>query len=357
MGFAMLKRITLFLFMVFNLNIYSQVVIKDEIVLDEITEQERGTESINLVMPFYGRVYSEIPYQWNHWTSGAIKISRGAGNQLYQDGCCPPFVCGSGSCFCSWGTRAHNFYNVPQDDNIIVEIQRCYDPPPSPPNDYQWFDVPLQFTFVGNNRYDLYGQDLADQSWDYIGYLKFIQTTPTDCPKAEGNYCDDLFYIENPEFELLEHNSSYASHEKICDDPLDVAYTWLVNTPAAKVSNLYSFTDDSLMVCFNRNLQRWKFQLNPEKINLNVVIDLCYNMISNRGWTIINDTSDLNDIVNNNDCDLALQSFEGHKVYGYEIPDNGYLLREVVMLHEGIHSENYERYVQDYKYFLLQYNV
>lgn len=52
----MLKKITLFLFMVFNLNIFSQVVIKDEIVLDEDDSPDAET----LTMPFYGKIIGYV---------------------------------------------------------------------------------------------------------------------------------------------------------------------------------------------------------------------------------------------------------------------------------------------------------
>jgi len=279
-------------------------------------------------------------YNWISKVKGEIVV--GGDSQLFGNYNCD---CeGGASCFGCIGYWFHNFYNKPMGTDVTVSIQYCYD--------HQWIEVPLQFVYVGNDQYDLYGMNpIGGFQWESMGYVKFIEQTPPDCPNADGNFCDDLFYIENPEFEILEHTSAYTSHEKLCDEPTDVAYTWLVNTPAAKVSNLYSFTNDSLMVCFNRNLQRWKFQLNPEKINLNIVIDLCYSKIIDRGWVIVDDTSDLNEIVSNGDCELALQSFEGHKYYGYKIPDKGYLLKEVVMLHEGIHKMNYDKYVQDYKYF------
>jgi len=159
-------------------------------------------------MPFYGRVYSEIPCQWNHWTSGAIKITRRAGDQTQLDGCWPPFVCGGGSCFCSWGTRAHNFYNVLPGVEIYVEIQRCFDPPPNPPTDPSWHEVPLYFTYGGNNRYDIYGQDLTDGSWDYIGYFKFIEQQPPECTTPFCEYQPDSDYgfifehVTGPTYEI-----------------------------------------------------------------------------------------------------------------------------------------------------------
>lgn len=170
---------------------FAQVIIKDEIVLEE-TEAE--IDAVTLTMPFYGRVYSQIPCQWNHWTSGAIKITRSAGGQTDLSGC-HNYVCGGGGwCACSVGTRALNFYNVPQGTEIFVGIQRCYDPPPNPPNNPSWHEVPLYFTYVGNNRYDLYGQDLSDQSWDFIGYFKFIEQQPPECTTAFCEYQPDSDY-------------------------------------------------------------------------------------------------------------------------------------------------------------------
>lgn len=341
------KKIALFLSIIFNLCIYSQVVIKDEIVLDD-TGIYKGTESVSLVMPFYARVYSEIPCQWNHWTSGAIKITRTAGGQTQLDGCWPPFVCGSGSCFCSWGTRAHNFYGVAQGENISVEISRCYDPPPTPPNDAQWFDVPLQFNYVGNNKYDLYGQDIADGSWDYIGYFKFIATTPPgNCPNAGGNYCDSSSWVEVPDVELVLYPQGFTISNIECPkNPNRLAFFTPVLYPQKDRTNMSYLTSSDVIACYNQLGQTWQFNLN-QSAKIYFVIEICSTNVSNKSLTYINSISDIS-IIPFDKCNIALKSFEGHLEYPYEIPNNGYVIKEALLFHENGHKEKFEDFKNDF---------
>lgn len=80
----MLKKITLFL-MVISLDIYSQVVIKDEIILDETTLNKNGTESENRTMPFYGKITGCVTSYCYDWC-GLKLVTIEANGQLVEKG-------------------------------------------------------------------------------------------------------------------------------------------------------------------------------------------------------------------------------------------------------------------------------
>jgi hypothetical protein len=75
---------------------------------------------------------------------------------------------------------------MPMGTEVTVSVQYCYN--------HQWIEVPLQFVYTGNNRYDLYGMNpVGGTEWESIGYVKFIAQTPTPCgglPECE--YYDDF---------------------------------------------------------------------------------------------------------------------------------------------------------------------
>lgn len=336
---------------------FAQVVIKDEIVL---VETEAEIDAATLTMPFYGRVYSQIPCQWNHWTSGAIKITRMAGGQTKLDGCSPSFVCGSGWCACSVGTRAHNFYNVPQGAEIFVEIQRCFNPPPNPPNEYDWYDVPLQFTFVGNNRYDLYGQDLYDQSWDYIGYFRFYPTTPPGCNYA--NECSTGYTVTMPDTLSVKQPFSFTSEDE-CSTYIDyqgnpviplAKFNGILNS-ARKASNILNLNSENhINVCFDSHTQELKFELLIDNTTLNYAKDICLDNITDS----INATPifALSDIcqVSVTECTKLKNSLEAHKSYPFGSGIyNGYVFTEILLTHETEHQKDWEGYIRQHihKYF------
>jgi hypothetical protein len=342
---------------------FAQVIIKDEIVLDEknIYETE-NPDTETLPMPFYGRVYSEIPC-YTGWSGGPLIIERRAGNQSNTWVCSPTFVCGSGSCGCI-GTRALNFYNVTSGAEIYFDIQRCYAPPPVPPGVYEWYNVPLNFTYIGSNEYAIYGMDLADNSWDYIGYLKFYsETPPGNCPNAGGNYCDSPSWMQVPDVKLeLNPNSNTLS--KHCLENSSVLASFVPDRD--HLTNLLDLTESNVIACYNQILQTWQFNLDQD-IKIYYQIGICSTNVSTLNLTYINSLSDVNStIIPSTRCNDAKKSFDAHKDYKYDytsrkcvglgIPIGGYIIKEVIDEHEKQHKISFEQFMNDYK-FLWEVNI
>lgn len=345
------KQIVLVFTIIFNMSMYSQVVIKDEIMLDETLIEIKQSEIAGLTMPFYGRVYSQIPCQWNHWTSGAIKITRIAGGQTDLSGCYD-YVCGGGGwCACTAGTRAVNFYNVPQGSEIIVEIQRCFDPPPSPPYDPSWHEVPLGFTYVGNNRYDLYGQDLSDGSWDYIGYFRFYPTTPPACCPLTDGPCAPL--CEQP-FVPPDTNIYRIPDPSRCNDTVK-------DIPAGVFTPHYWGLGDGEEViatpCQDPMTGNIKFKFSTNyrtTIDLPYNLELCPDRIEYLSLTRIDSEEEfedylINNVSNENDACTIRQLILNHKGFdsqgnqtgGEILSPNGIWITASTLAHEYEHERDY----------------
>lgn len=334
-----------------------------EIILDETIIDER--DAIILSMPFYGRVYSQIPCQPSHWTSGAIKIERRAGEQIYKDGCRPPFECGSGSCGCI-GTRAHSFLEIAQGEEIFIQIDRCYAPPPIPPGVYEWYEVPLQFSDVGNNRYDLYGEDIADGSIDYVGYIKFFPTPPPGCKFAEE--CDLGFEEEMPDTITIKKPFSFTRHlmcqtrvnpQGVLKIPLGQFSPVL---DGSKTSNIFNWSPvDDINVCFDLQTHEFKFNFNVEKIELYYMKELCIDNIQNPpvNATIVPDIDALNNIPAS-ECSKLLASLKAHESYPFtDGLYDGYFFEEITMVHETEHQRDWELIVGDHipEYFNIPQKI
>jgi hypothetical protein len=353
----MYKRIPLLIFSVFSLNIYSQVVIKDEIKLDELIHNKDRIESAELPMPFFGKVFSQIPCQSNHWTSGAIKIKRMAGGQTKLDGCWPPFVCGYGSCFCTWGTRAHTFHNVLQGEVVSIEIQRCFDPPPDPPYEPDWYDVPIYFSFVANNKYDIYGQDLSDNSWDYIGFILLTEEEPPACitqfcEYEDSNYGLRFEHVEGPSYTIPGTNETV----KACTTSIAKQQAGGMKMAPWHIPEGYTF---NLKPCRDPNNQDYvifPFTFTVNGIEEDIIPYVYVTGICDPSrpgplgdYVIIEDLQHMKTLVTSgrigDHCNLLQDICHA---YGSDPNNPGYqllykyVLKEIVDAHEDMHADNYK---------------
>lgn len=251
------------------------------------------------------------------------------------------------------GVLGHLFYNVPQGTEIFVGIQRCYDPPPNPPNNPSWHEVPLYFTYVGNNRYDLYGQDLSDQSWDYIGYFRFYPTTPPACCLLLDGPCVNL--CEQP-FNPPDINIYRIPNEEICNEPGE--------DPAGVFRGLYwelrEGEELTLTPCQDPMTGNVKFKYatnQTSQIDLPYNLELCPDRIAHFNLTRIDNLQEFRDVYIDNlsttdpneSCQLRQWLIRHQGIdangnqTGYEILyQNGIWLTASTLAHEEQHRQDYE---------------
>jgi hypothetical protein len=167
----MLKYFIIFFLCIFYLDVFSQVVIKEEVNL--YTEELGDTLDVLPSMPFYGRVRVERLCNFSYWhTIAALKITAGSQSQTT-----PCYNCGTSGCSaCITGSYIFNFYNVPMGSGVSIEEQRCSLGIP--------LNVPLRYrrnpSF--NNRYSYDGFTLGQ--WWHLGDVRFIAETPPGCSGA-----------------------------------------------------------------------------------------------------------------------------------------------------------------------------
>jgi hypothetical protein len=227
--------------MVFNLNIYSQVVIKDEIVLDETEFREVDEASVS--SPFYGRIYFR-KYCTNYGRGDKTEVSVG-GQSLIFPIACANFACDIGSwCFCVAGYYdEHDFLDMPSGTTVTVSMQYC--------NGLTWefIDIPLQFSYAGNDTYNLNAENPEGGGSVNIGYVKFFPQTPPGCdPQFD---CVEENFL--PEVTMNQVENGYGGIDA-CeseDKPIGVTYPLFGDFA-------YNFEFSS---CYNKQLQRWWFNL------------------------------------------------------------------------------------------------
>jgi hypothetical protein len=206
----MLKRITLFLYVVFNLNIYSQVVIKDEIVLDEIMPD---AVTLSTVTPAYGRL--DLWYVINP-TYYRSKVTAQIGDlavfvygQTYD---CP----GSGG---NTGDYVHmHWFDIPAGTTINMEVLTCINE--------QWANCPVSFGAWEQDG-DFYYLDYTVQYGGNNNESRILETNhlriwaylPPQCCLLESpcvNLCQEPF--ESPDLDIHPE-----SDPNICNEISDPA--------------------------------------------------------------------------------------------------------------------------------------
>jgi hypothetical protein len=348
----MQKRIVLLIiFMVLNLNIYSQVVIKDEIVLDETNTDEAG-----LTMPFYGKV-GEVIFQ-NNLVCQNTKSFLIVDLTEYPFGPCQGLTCGQYiSCFCVAGNPYKNVTNVSMGTTIDTKFLKCTI------INGEWIEYELEhyFQLILPNDADVSYQILArlneSSPWVEVGRMNFTKTTPPGCDSAQNQYCDENFNEDMPPTEVVEHDKTFTGLD-YCSKPDRLAFFTPAWYPKDKWSNISNLTLQDISVCFDLQTQAWKFKVSVDKSEFNVIIDTCKNNIESWPATVIGSLEEVNNIPLYK-CLTALESFVGHRHYPYEIPRDGYVIKEVLFLHESKHKEKWNEYLQKFlpNYLNIFYDV
>jgi len=324
---------------------FAQVVIKDEIVLDET--EFREVDGASVTSPFYGRIYFRKNCT-NFGRGDKAEVSAGGQSWTFPTGCVN-FACDIGSwCFCIAGYwEFHNFLDMPSGTAVTVNMQYCNG------SVWEFIEIPLQFSYAGNNTYNLLAQNPEGGGWADAGFVKFFdETPPGNCPNAGGNYCDSTSWVQVPDVELVPDPNSNVISTYCSTHPNTIA----AFSPATDHrTNLYDINESNVIACYNQTSQTWQFNLD-QNVKIYYQIGICSTNVSNKNLTYINDTTDIEDITSG-DCNIALISFKAHKeykwdaltqTYGLNIPDDGYLIKEAILEHENQHKVRYEEFMNDY---------
>jgi hypothetical protein len=272
-------------------------------------------------MPFYGRINSAIPCQWNHWTSGLIRKERKAGSQVYQSGFwneeCPT------QAFCSFGYDTHVFTDVAAGTAYEINIEAC--------NDFEFVDVHLSFADNGDNNYTLYGEDIFDGSMDNIGSFTFTPTEPPGCNQDFDCATDYML----PNIALKPAENGYQGIDFCDTNTSALGYFFPI-----KNDNEYQF---EINVCYNKQMQRWWFHLdNDHSFLINYIKTICEDNVP-EGKELINNYLDF---PLEYECEEIMKDLNALYTYG---GIHHYGLREIIEAHEEQHKSDFEILLNNFK--------
>ena len=289
--------------------------ISEEVILDSPEEIDAET----FIMPFYGKVSGCVNWA-DIWLGSLKKVIIQAGGQTIEKG----YECGlSGQIDCDWAIE-----EIPAEEEVnVIVYGSCVNG--------ELTEAQTQIIPTGTNKYDI--QYLhTNGHWYRATTLEFFATTPPECSLTDvvcDNYNGKPFTIQ-----LIEKDNSFGQMNECTEGVL--AFAKVLYTK--KQSNIYDFSNENVTVCFDRQTQKLNFELNPNP-ELRYVVDICENTIQSNGWIKINNIAEINTIPKSL-CPDAIKSIRGHFEYPYDIPyypEQGFVLVEVLLMHERKHKETY----------------
>ena len=173
----MFKKLTLLILIMFSLNNYAQVVIKDEIDLDKekfgMREPESArSDSLWLQMPFYGKVREEV--YWYSIACGNGRTDMMVNGAYYPFGPCYNMNCGEENCFCQSGYSYKEIPNVPLGTTVDTKFQRCWiwDGSGNPPS---WGELEHYFKLLSSTatkwKYEVKARMTTNHPWQHAAYI------------------------------------------------------------------------------------------------------------------------------------------------------------------------------------------
>lgn len=305
----------------------AQIEIKEEIILSHPAE----SSSAGLIMPFYGKVK-----EFFECTDFSISQTQ---VDLIIGGTNDPIVgfCIGIDCTLPWFCYGQGFWSeehaAPMGTTVDTEIRKCYDgnfvildhyfdlitPPPSP------YD----------KAYYIYAKE-PDGEYINMGSMNFTQQTPPGCDPqfdcTEENYLPDVTLNQVP--------NGYLGSDACIEPFVYSAFkAFIVNDEA------YNY---NIEVCYNKQLQRWWFNLdNNHSFLINYILEVCESNLNARGITLIYDYTGF---PAGYDCDDMWEDLYSHYYYGFPvIPNPNYVLEVILNAHEEHHKSDFQSIVDNRK--------
>lgn len=323
----MLKYFILLLYFILSVNLLAQVVIKDEIVLDEINAEDSG-----LNMPFYGKVKEFIKCDYFMISQAQADLIIDGTN--YSFPFCQGAPCPNLGCYCNGTGIWSDEHIVPMGKPVDTEIRKCYGGP-------DW--VILNHYFVETTpppgvtkQYIIYAKE-PEGEYKNIGAINFTEIPdPPGCDNAQNNYCNSTTF-HTPNVYMILEEDGYA-------DPLFPCKVGVVGRlvgayipeHSQRLTNRHLFNENSLDACFNKDTQKWQFNFfSPSDFEIHLMLDYCEENMAQ--YFVLEDINDVGEIF---DCYFAEICFNKHR---YQRDWSGvlypgcYLIKEVVTLHEQLH--------------------
>jgi len=315
---------------------FAQVIIKDEIVLDEIIPD---AVSSGVETPEYGQV--RVWYVVNHSEPFVEVTLQVGGNSemIWGPWNCP---CTSQNLCAYVGDYVYRYYNnIPAGSTVSIQAARCVDG--------EWVAIPVtyggwvqQFNYYKLNYTVNYGGEVGEQFGnaenllDVENEIRVYPQTPPGCANA-NNYCDNT-YLLAPRIELQarENDGTYGiSNEIECS----THPTWpSYSTLARQKPGEFNYT-----TCFDRQYQKWRINIiSNNTIYMNWIYDYCpQNLIPG---TL---RENIYDIPPEYPRESLRYDVERHLHYNPN-PGPYYFFKDLLYFHEIGHMELLQEYIDYY---------
>ena len=210
---------------------FAQVVIRDEIVLEE----PNSPDAEFLEMPFYGRVSGGV--NWGGiWWGWLKKVVIEAGGQVESRSCTNP----CNACYIS--NSAWVIRDLPKGTMVKVTVySHCVNG--------ELVEAETRLVNTGTNEYNIEYYHPSHQQWFGATSLKFTATTPPGCDPQFDCIINNFL----PEV-LLEQRENGYNQIDLCSYGEPGATSPIFDDPNVNTLNID--------VCFNKQLQKWWFNLN-----------------------------------------------------------------------------------------------
>ncbi|NWF91246.1 MAG: hypothetical protein HXY50_17500 [Ignavibacteriaceae bacterium] len=315
----MFKKLTLLILMVISLDIYSQVVIKDEIILEE----NDNPDEEYFTMPFYGKVKGDV-------YTGSILNGHFQGVKIYANGQtkvieCP---CGQG---CVWIYPSWQIVDLPQCTSITVNVfEHCVGGQPVEAETRFYWDSITEKFYI-----EYYDTEFLD--WYPATTLWFDDTTPPGCDNAQNQYCTE-HGLEVPSVKSKPVEWSNGDPE-FCYDYPGTPYRKLI--PMAFTNFKKEWLGNfNVFACFDKERQKWQFLLdNNNTLNINNFVKICEDNLS---YILeLNVVDSLDQVPNSYPCDKLIADLKRFKSYGDTKPGS-YVFRKLIYQHEMLHINEFQ---------------
>jgi len=345
----MLKRITLFLFMVFNLNIYSQVVIKDEVILTYSTDEY----TLIFNKPgFPGRIYWELSY----YNLGILKESAILNQPAFTINIGEHTILSTSLDCQRWGPNIFNNGFVFANGTFLppapvsAALLNCVVYGGEPVN------VPLSYDqFIDENiiKYNI----VNGNTLDMIGSIWYI-------PDA----CNNVSLCQQP-FGSPELNIYHIPDEERCNDTVDAAGVFRGLYWELREGEEFALTECQDQMTGN---VKFKYATNfSQEIDLPYNLEICPDNVAHYNPTRIDNLQEFEDVYIDNlstiDPNEACQlrgsiirqqgiDANGEQTGAQMFFQNGIWLTAITLAHEEQHKTDYEKALNDPKAINIFYD-
>jgi len=311
---------------------FAQIVIKDEIVLDEITPD---AVTLSTVTPAYGRL--DLWYVINP-TYYRSKVTAQIGDltvfvygQSYD---CP----GSGGNTGDYVTM--HWFDIPAGTPISMEVITCINE--------EWVNCPVSFgtweqegDFYYLDYTVQYGGDNIDNAEGndnlVTNQLRVWAYSPPGCDNAPP--CNSLPIPPNIELSV---KPNFFGNVNVCSETGTAAGFQPVGGPFVDLNSIIP------EVCYNSQTQTWQYKFsNGHTIIFNVVIGYCPFNINVWGGNLINDYEDF---PTNYSCENIVRDLLNHLYYPVKVKLTGsYVLKSILEEHELEHAQYFKNILERLK--------